>query len=370
MSARRCLGAASKSMKRLFVLIFLCLIGLMLVLGCSGKGSTGGRADDNSLSVYNWSTFIDPEAVAQFEAEFGVKVKYDTYESTEDLYAKLQGGNPGYDVIFPSDYILGAMIAEGMLEKLNLDNIPNIQHIDALFLDPPYDPGNQYSLPYQWYTLGIGYNIKATGGEIDSWSNLFDPKFEGRVALLDDVRATLGVALLSLGYELNTTNPDEIAEARDFLIENGDAIAMFAPDTGQLLLAQGEVDLTIEWSGDIFQVMEENPDLRYVIPKEGTTVGVESMAIPKDAPHPELAEKFINFILEPEVGAKVSNFIRYATPNKAALDQGLINAEDLQNPGIYPPAEIFARLQYVFDVGTATPLYDRAWTEVKVGVGK
>ena len=357
-------------MKRLLVLIFSFFIGLTLVVSCSGQESSGGGANDNILSVYNWSTYIDPEAVAQFEKEFGVEVKYDTYENSEDLYAKLQGGNPGYDVIFPSDYMVEIMIAEDMLETLNPDNIPNTQNVDPTFLDPPDAPGNQYSLPYQWGTMGIGYNIKATGGEIDSWSALFDPKYEGRVALLDDVRATLGVALLSLGYELNTTNPDEIAEAKDFLIENGDAIAAFAPDTGQILLSQGEVDLTVEWSGDIFQVMEENPDLLYVIPKEGTMVWVDAMAIPKDAPHQQLAEKFINFILEPEVGAKVSNFIQFATPNKAAVDKGLINAEDLQDPGIYPTAETFARLQYLVDVGEATPLYDQAWTEVKVGVSK
>ena len=356
-------------MKRLLVLIFLFFIGLTLAVGCGGQVAGGGAAD-NILSVYNWSTYIDPAVIAQFEEEFGVEVKYDTYENSEDLYAKLQGGNPGYDVVFPSDYMVKIMIAQGMLEKLNLDNIPNIQNVDPTFIDPPFDPGNQHSLPYQWGTLGIGYNIKATGGDIDSWSALFDPKFEGRVAMLDDVRATLGVALSYLGYELNTTNPDEIAEAKDLLIDNGNAIAAFAPDNGQLLLSQGEVDLTVEWSGDIFQVMAENPDLRYAIPKEGTMVWVDTMAIPKDAPHKELAEKFINFILEPEVGAQVSNFIQFATPNKAAVDKGLINSEDLQNPGIYPAAETFERMQYLVDVGEATPLYDEAWTEVKVGVGK
>lgn len=357
-------------LKRLLTFLTLFVIAVMLPLGCSGSNpsapETGGT---NVLSVYNWSTYIAQDVITQFEQKFNVKVKYDTYESNEDLYAKLKPGNPGYDVVFPSDYMVKIMASENLLEEL-LDNIPNKKHLDSKFINSTYDPGNKYSLPYQWGTLGIGYNIKATKDKIDSWAAMFEPKFKGRIALLDNMRDTLGMILVYLGYDLNTTNPDEINKARDFMIENKEAIAAFAPDNGQVLLDQGEVDLAFEYSGDIFQVMKENPNIRYAIPKEGTIVWTDNMAIPKGAPNKEVAYKFINFILEPEVGAKISNFIHYGTPNKTAREKGLINEKDLKNPSIYPTSEVFSKLKYIEDVGKATALYDLAWTEVKVAVGK
>ncbi|MGC9528997.1 MAG: ABC transporter substrate-binding protein [Limnospira sp.] len=359
-------------MKRLLTLILLFLIGAILPFGCapgSPDGSQTGRGGDKVLNLYNWSTYIDPDAIAQFEQQYNVKVNYDTYDSNESLYAKLQAGNPGYDVIFPSDYMVKIMIEQGMLEPVDLSKITNLTHVEPQFLNPPYDPENRYSVPYQWVTLGLGYNWDETGAEIDSWQQLFDPKFKGKVALLDDMRHTMGAILMYLGYDPNTTNPDEIAAARDLIIENRDNIAAFVPDTGQTLLNQGEVTLAMEYSGDIFQVMSENPKLRYSIPKEGTIIGMDNMAIPKGAPHPETATEFINFILQPEIGAKISNFINYGSPNKTAIAQKLIKPENLENPAIYPPPEVFAKLQYLQDVKEATLLYDEAWTEVKLAVG-
>jgi spermidine/putrescine transport system substrate-binding protein len=360
-------------MKRFFVFLLLFVIGVTLPFGCAANKSnpTGtNNSQENILSVYNYSTYIDPEVVKEFEKKFAVKVKYDTYESNDDLYAKLKPGNPGYDLIFPSDYMVTIMGKENLVEELNLANIPNRKNIDPKFLKPPFDPENQYSLPYQWGTMGLGYNIKATGGEIDSWEAAFAPKYKGRVALMDELRPQIGGILIYLGYDANTTNPDEIAKAKDFLIEHKDNIAAFAPDTGQMLLDQGEVDIAVEWSGDIFQIMEENPDIRYAIPKEGTVIWTDNIAIAKGAPHKELAEKFINFLLEPHVGAKISNFIKYATPNKAAIDKGLINQEDLKNTAIYPSPETFARLTYIKDVGEANRLYDETWTEIKAGIAQ
>jgi spermidine/putrescine transport system substrate-binding protein len=359
--------------KRLLIFLSLLLIAVILPLGCTPNNQKAQKTNEgnaNVLSIYNYSTYIAPDVITQFEKQFNVKVKYDTYESNEALYAKLKPGNPGYDLIFPSDYMVKTMRSEGLLEPLNLDNIQNKKHIDSKFFNPPYDPGNQFSLPYQWGTLGIGYNIKATKGEINSWTQMFDPKFKGRIALLEDMRTTLGGILVYLGYSPNTTNPDEINKARDFIIKNKELIAAFAPDNGQTLLDQGEVDLTLEYSGDIFQVMKENKNIRYAIPQEGTLVWTDTMAIPKGASHKELAEKFINFILDPEIGAKISNFIHYGTPNKTALNKGLINKEDQKNSSIYPTSALFSKLKYVEDVGKATVLYDEAWTEVKAGIGK
>lgn len=359
-------------MKRFLTLILLFCFGLFLPFGCTTNQSNTppNSLTANVLNLYNWSTYIDPEVIKAFEQKYQVKVNYDTYDSAESLYAKLKAGNPGYDVAFPPDYMVETMIKEQMLEELNSANIPNIKNIEPKFINPSYDPGNKYSIPYQWITLGIGYNLKKTGEEIKSWSALFDPKYKGKVSLLDDSRHTMGAVLIYLGYSPNTKNPEEIKQARDFLIKNKDNIAAFAPDTGQQLLNQGEVNLTMEYSGDIFQLMAENPDLRYVIPKEGSIIGIDNMVIPKGAPNKPLAETFINFVLEPENSAKISNFIDYGSPNKVAIDQKLIEAENLKNPGIYPPREIFEKLQPIQDVGEANLLYDEAWTEVKVGVGK
>lgn len=172
-----------------------------------------------------------------------------------------------------------------------------------------------------------------------------------------------------LGYDPNTINESELAKAKDFLIKNKDAIATFAPDTGQDLLDQGEVDIAVEWSGDIFQIMEENDKIRYVIPEEGTIVWTDNLAIPKGAPHKKLAEQFINFVLEPKVSARISNYVKYGSPNKTAREENLLEKEDLENPGIYPPPETFKRLKYADDLGKNTVLYEQTWTELKVAIG-
>ncbi|WP_445246964.1 ABC transporter substrate-binding protein [Microcoleus sp. OTE_8_concoct_300] len=353
-------------MKRLLTFLLLFVMSATVAFGCS---PTGGN-QQQVLSIYNYASYIAPEAIAQFEKENNVKIQYDTFENSDALYAKLKEGNPGYDLIFPADYMVKIMIAENLIEPLNLNKIPNQKNLEPKFINQAFDPGNKYSLPYQWGTMGIGYNVKATKGDINSWAAMFDSKYAGKVAWQDDARYTFAGVLMYLGFDPNTTNPEEINKARDLLIKSKNIIAAFVPDTGQNLLDQGEVNLTMEWSGDVFQVMKENPNLRYAIPKEGTIIFSDNMAIPKGAPQKELAEKFINFILQPEVGAKVSNFTHYGSPNKAAIDRGLIDPNDLKNPQIYPPSEVFGKMKLLQDVGKATALYDQAWTEVKAGAGK
>ncbi|NEO86081.1 MAG: spermidine/putrescine ABC transporter substrate-binding protein [Spirulina sp. SIO3F2] len=361
-------------MKRLLVFVLLFVLGVAIPVGCAANNSTstGGANGDapSVLSIYNWSDYIDESVITDFESQFNATVEYDTFDSNEAMLAKIQQGNPGYDIIVPTGDFVAGMIAEGLLEELDLGNIPNLNNIAERFLDPPFDPGNRYSVPYQWGTIGIGYNTTAAGGEITSWEEIFDAKYAGRVALMEDPRAMLGVILMTLGYDPNTTDPDELKAAKDYLIEHKDVIATFAPDTGEDLLNQGEVDIAVEWNGDVFQVMEENDEIEYVIPEEGTIVWVDNLAIPKDAPNKELAEKFINFVLEPEVSAMISNYIKYGNPNEAALEQKLIDQEDLDNPGIYPPPETFKKLKYANDLGDDTQLYDEVWTELKVAVGK
>lgn len=334
------------------------------------EGGEAPTTEGGTLNVYNWSTYIAEDTIPNFEKETGIKVNYDVFESNEDLLAKIQPGNPGYDIIVPTDYMVEIMIAEGLLEPLNLENIPNFKNVDPRFIDPPYDPGNKYCVPYQWGTTGIGYSEKAVGGEVTSWEALFKPKAGMRVGLLEDARGMLGSALIYLGHDVNSTDPAEIEEAKQLILSIKDQIVAFAPDSGQDLLNQGEVDVQYEYVGDILQIQSENPDFQYAIPREGAIIWADNLCIPKGAPHKEAAEKFINYILDPQVGADISNYTYYGSPNRAALDQGLIDAEARENPAIYPPQEIMDKLQFLRDVGEATLLYDDAWTEIKTAVGK
>jgi|KBSSwiStaDraftv2_1062776.scaffolds.fasta_scaffold08077_7 spermidine/putrescine transport system substrate-binding protein len=352
----------------------LILMGLILS-ACRGvaqpsapaETATQAPADTKSepqvLNFHNWDTYIDPAILTSFEKKYNAKINYTTYSSNAQLLEDVHANPDAYDLIVPTNDMLEIMRREELLAPMNKANVPNLKNIDPSFLNTPYDPGNRYCAPYQWGTGGIGYNIKKTGREITKWADLFDPAFEGRVAMLDDPRTPFAVVLLYLGYSPNTTNRLEVEQVRDFLIQHAKQIKTYTRNAGQDLLAKGDVDLTMEWSGDMFQVMRKNPDLRYSIPEEGTIVWVDSICIPTDAKHPELAEKFINYLLEPEVGAALSNYIRYASPNQAALP--LINEADRNNPALYPPESLRKLMFFQADLGPAvTAFYYEAWDEV------
>jgi spermidine/putrescine transport system substrate-binding protein len=353
-------------MKRIVSLVVAVAL-LAIVVSC-GPATGGGEQElAKELHVYNWSEYIDPEIYADFEEEFGVKVIEDTYASNEDLLAKLQAGATGYDLIVPSDYMVTIMNELDLLAELNYDNLPNFTNIDERFKDPPYDPGNKYSVPYQWGTTGIGYNLDVFEEAPDSWAYLFDPAvasaYAGRMSMLNDSREALGAALKYLGYSVNSTNEQELEQAKQVLVQQKEWVAAYDSDGFEDLLAAGEVDIGHGWSGDYFTAATEAPQVWYVIPKEGGVLWTDNLAIPKTAPSQYTAEAFINYLMRPEVAAKVTNYTWYASPNKAAEE--FISAEILEEPGIYPSAEVMDRLEFISDVGEATALYDRIWTEIK-----
>lgn len=362
------------SVSSLSVASLLSLVAVALILSaCAGisptaaptKAATQSPAESEAqaLNFHNWETYIDPTTLSDFEKKFNVKIDYTTYSSNEQLLEDVHANPGAYDLVVPSDYMLTIMRRENLVAPLNKDNVPNLKNIDPSFLNLPFDPGNRYCVPYQWGTGGIGYNIKKTGREITKWADLFDPAFAGRVALLDDPRMSLAAVLLYLGYSPNTTNHAEIEQARDFLIDHTDQIKTYTLNAGQDLLKNGDVDITVEWSGDIYQAMVDHPDLRYAIPEEGTIVWVDNICVMADASHPQLAEKFINYLLEPEVGAALSNFIRYASPNQASLP--FINKEDLDNPSLYPPEATRRLMFFLADLGPDdTDFYNAAWDAV------
>jgi spermidine/putrescine transport system substrate-binding protein len=323
-----------------------------------------GQADEEKrLHVYNWDTYIGEKTLDTFKRATSVEVQYDLYANNEELFAKLKEGNPGYDVIFPSDYMVETMIKLGLLEPLDHDQIPNIGNVDASLADPRYDAKMAHCVPYVWGTIGVGYR-KSKVETPKSWADLLaSGKYAGRIALLDDQRAVMGMALKLLGYSMNSTSPEEIAQARDLLIKQKKSIKAFAPDEGQNMLAGGDSDIVMEWNGDILQVMSEDKDLGYVVPQEGTQMFVDNMCIPKGAPHPQNAHAFINHLLDAEVGREIAETIMYATANMAA--RKLLPEAQQANPAIYPPQELIKKSETLVDLGEATRLYDEAWTAVK-----
>lgn len=326
--------------------------------------------EGQTLSVYNWSIYIAPETIPTFEEACGVTVQYDIYESNEALLARLQQGNPGYDIAIPSDYMVDIMIDEELLEPIDPEMIPNLENVVAEFLDPPYDPGNAYSVPYQWGTFGIGYHVDRVDGEVASWADLFE--HDGPVSWLEDVRGMLGVGMLMQGYDPNSTDVDEIGESRDFLIDNGSNVVSITVSGGQQLLSSGNVDMAVVYNGNIYQLNAdcECEDYVYVIPEEGTAIWMDNLVIPADAPNPELAMVFMDYILHPLVGADISNYLAYGSPNGVAIDEGLILEELLSDPGTYPTDEVLEKLYFTATNAEAEQDYNDAWDAIKVLVGE
>jgi spermidine/putrescine transport system substrate-binding protein len=337
------------------------------IAGCGPGDGAGEQELAQELHIYNWSEYIDPEIYEEFEQEFGVKVIEDTFASNEDLLAKLQAGATGYDIIVPSDYMVAIMIELDLLAEINYDNIPNFENIDETFKNPPYDPDSKYSVPYQWGTTGIGYNADLFEEPPDSWAYLFDPDmaapYAGRMSMLNDSRESIGAALKYLGYSINSTNEQELEEAKQLLIQQKDWVAAYDSDGFEDLLASGEVDIGHGWSGDYFAAAEEAEQVWYIIPQEGGVIWTDNLCIPKSAPSQYTAEVFIDYLLRPEVGAKITNYTWFGSPNKASEE--FIDAEILEEPAIYPPPEVMDKLEFIRDVGEATAVYDRIWTEIK-----
>jgi spermidine/putrescine transport system substrate-binding protein len=327
--------------------------------------------EGETLRVYNWSTYIAEDTISSFKERCKLNdVIYDTYASNEEMIEVISRANSGYDIVVPTDDDVATMIEAGLLRKLNKDNIPNLANVSPDLLDAPHDPENDYSVPYQWGTMGIGYNLEKTGKEITSWQQMFD--YAGNVAWIENPRPMLSVALVMLGYDPNGENLDEIEAARRFLLENSDNVVAIAEDDGQTLLELGEVDIAIEYNGDMFQLMYdcECDSYRYVIPKEGTIIWIDNLVIPARARNPELAEVFIDYILDPQVGADISNYTAYGTPNQLALDEGLIDEALIINPGIYPTRAVRERLFFIETVNEEARLaFDEAWNEVKILIG-
>ena len=349
-----------KIYKKIISLLTIGVLSATMMVGC-GKGTDSTTV----LNVYNVGDYIDESLISKFEEETGIKVLYETYDTNETMYQKVKSGSTNYDLVFPSDYMVEKMINEGLVQKIDFENIPNMKYIDKSFLNPIYDETNEYSVPYMWGTFGILYNKKMVKEPVDSWDILWDEKYKNKIFMFDTYRDTLGVALKKLGYSLNSENQKEIEEAKELLLEQRKLVdPIYGVDNGTTMIPAGESDINMIWSGEGLNLQDENPNLVYVVPKEGANFWIDSLCIPSNAKNVSGAEKFINFVSDKESALRIADEIGYTTPNKEArLEQP---EEVRNNPNAYMPKEIMERCEIYVDLPKdVKKLYDNAWIQIK-----
>ena len=319
------------------------------------------------LVVYNWGEYIDPEVLTMFEEETGIDIVYEEFETNEILYPKISSGAIAYDVICPSDYMIQRMIENDLLSEINFDNIPNLKNIGKQYLERSrqFDPENKYSVPYCWGTVGILYNKMMVDEPVDSWSILWDPKYKDNILMQDSVRDAFGVTLKYLGYSLNSIDLDELTGAKNLLIEQKPLVQAYVIDQVRDKMIGNEAALGVIYSGEAIYTQKENPNLEYVIPKEGSNIWIDSWVIPKNAEHKENAEKFINFLCRPDIALMNFEYITYSTPNEAARE--LIEDESIRNSEIaFPDLSKYDNLETFQYLGTeADQVYGDLWNKVK-----
>ena len=345
-------------MKQFFKVVLCALIATFLLLP-AGCGS--GR---ETLNVFNWGDYIDPQVLKDFEKEYNIRVVYEEFDTNEDMYVKIANGSGKYDVAIPSDYMIRRMINEDMLIPLDMSKIGNYGQIEDRFHNMPFDEDNRYSVPYMWGTVGILYNTTMVDeqDDIESWDILWNPKYEKKIFMLNSMRDSIGITLKRLGYSLNTKDEREIGEAREALIAQKPLVLSYVGDEMKDKMVAGEAAMTVAWSGDAAACMSENDDLAYVIPREGSNIWVDSMVIPETAQNVEAAHLFINFMCSPEVGLANVEYIEYASPIRAVREQ--LPPEVTEDIAFYPGVDDLQNSEVFEDLSDTLVLYDRVWTEV------
>ena len=335
--------------------------GLLALASLAGAAACGRSRP--VLHVYTWADYFKPDLLRRFEREHGCRIVIDTFDSNESMYAKLKAGASGYDLLTPSSYMVHLMHAQGMLRPLNHALLPNLVHVDPDYLRTAVDGAMDHSVPYMIVNTGLAYLESRVPDFVPSWSMFDRADLKGRMTMLNDMRETIGAGLKSLGYSLNSTDPQELAAARDVVLRWKANLAKFENEQYKTGIASGEFLLVHSYSGDILQVRRENPDIAFAIPREGTAISVDDLVIPRGAPEPALAHAFINFLHDPAVAAENSAALSYLCPNKdgyALLPAGMRN-----DPAVFMSPELRAKSEIFADVGAANALYVRIWDEIK-----
>lgn len=330
-------------------LAILLVSGILLyAVNTLQKSST--TVGGGSISVYNWGEYIDPELIEQFEEETNISVVYETFDSNESMMTKIEQGGTTYDVVMPSEYAIEKMKETDLLQPIDHDLIPNFENIDPYFLDLPFDPGNEYSVPYFWGTVGIAFNPTLLEGQtFETWDDLWNPSLEQEVILVDSAREVIGVGLNSLGYSLNSTDMGELREATDKLKTMGPNVKAIIGDEIVEMMRREEAAVAVTWSGQAADMMWINEDIDYSVPEEGSNLWFDNMIIPKTAGNVEGAHAFINFMLDPEVAAQNADYVGYSTPNEQAI--ALMDPEVTEDERFYPPEELRERLEVYENLG-------------------
>lgn len=351
-------------MKKLIALGLCTCMTAALLSGCG----SADKYPNGKVYVYNWGEYIDPETLDMFEKETGIQVIYDEFDTNETMYPKVEAGASNYDVVCPSDYMIQKMIDNDLLQELNWDNIPNAKaNIGAQYYEQSeaFDPGNRYAVPYCWGTVGILYNKTMVDEPVTSWSILWDEKYTDSILMQDSVRDLFMVGLKSLGYSMNSTDEKELNEAKELLIQQKPLVQAYVIDQVRDKMIGNEAALGVIYSGEAIFTQRENPDLEYVIPKEGTNVWIDGWVIPKNAENVENAEKFIDFMCRGDIALLNFDYITYSTPNTAA--QALIEDDDIRNSKIaFPDLSQYDGLETFSYLGDdADALYNDLWKEIK-----
>ena len=340
---------------------------LVIVAGGFFYSAQNRSSAAEQVIVYNWGEYIDPEVLDLFEEETGITVVYEEFETNESMYPKVQAGAVSYDVVCPSDYMIQRMIENNLLAEINFDNIPNLKNVGEQYLKQSqgFDPENKYSVPYCWGTVGILYNKTLVDEPVDSWSILWDEKYADQILMQNSVRDAFGIALKYLGYSLNSTDLDELQAAKELLMEQKPLVQAYVVDQVRDKMISNEAAIGVIYSGEAIYTQSENPDLEYVIPKEGSNMWIDSWVIPKNAQNKENAEAFINFLCRPDIAKKNFDYITYSTPNTSARD--LIEDDAIRNSTIaFPDASELERCETYNYLGTKFDnIYNELWREIK-----
>ena len=342
------------------------LLITIIILSICGCGA--GESNDNVVIVYNWGEYIDPDMLEQFEAETGIRVIYDEFETNETMYPKVEAGAAEYDVVCPSDYMISKMIQNDLLMELNFDHIPNAKNNIGMQYwqqSEGFDPENKYSVPYCWGTVGILYNRTMVDEPITSWAQLWDEKYRDEILMQDSVRDAFMVAEKLYGYSMNTLDAQELLTVKNALIEQKPLVQAYVIDQVRDKMIGNEAAIGVIYSGEAIYTQYENSDLEYVIPAEGTNVWIDSWVILKNAPHQDNAEKFIDWMCRGDVALKNFEYITYSTPNDAA--KALIEDEEIKNsPIAFPDLSQYDALEtYTYLGEEGDTLYNELWKEIK-----
>jgi len=358
-----------KKLKKIIASVLCVLLLVASLAGCSGGASSGEKlkpGDNGEVNVCNWGEYIDESIFEDFEAQTGIKINYNTAASNEVLYSLLKSGGADFDVIIPSDYLISRLIDEGMIQKINFDNVPNAALIDEDYKNLEYDPTGEYSVAYMWGTVGIIYNTTMISDEITSWGSLFDPAYAGQLLMIDNPRDAFGVALEYLGYSLNTTSEKELNEAYDLLVKQNDIRQGFVMDQIYDKMEGGEAAISVYYAGDYISMYENNEDLTFVHPVEGANVFVDAMCILSDAKNKENAEAFINFMCDTDIALRNMDVTGYVSANGEAAAIYAEDLSDMEYEVLFPSDEYLDKCEVFLNLPEETlTLYNDLWIKLK-----